>query len=343
MQNTKILLIYTGGTIGMITDPETGSLKPFDFSHITTEVPELKKFKCKIDAVSFDEPIDSSNMSPAIWVNLAGLIYENYSTYDGFVVLHGSDTMAYTASALSFMMQGLNKPIVFTGAQLPIGVIRTDGKENLITAIEIAAAKENGKPKVPEVVIYFEYLLYRANRTKKVNSQYFEAFHSPNYPVLAEAGIEISYNEVASNNFEKPTDLTLRNKFCTNVASIKLFPGIREEVVRSVLDIEGLKGFVIETYGSGNAPINGWLRNLLADAVSKGIVVVNITQCVGGGVYQEKYETGRQLSEIGVIGGVDLTFEAAVTKLMHLLGECETIDEVKDLMKKSLVGEMRNN
>lgn len=343
MDNTKILLIYTGGTIGMITDPVTGALKPFDFSHITQEVPELKKFHCKIDTVSFEEPIDSSNMSPEIWLKLAEIIEVQYNDYDGFVVLHGSDTMAYTASALSYMFRGLTKPIVFTGSQLPIGVIRTDGKENLITAIEIAAAKENGVPKITEVVIYFEYLLYRGNRTTKVNSLYFDAFNSPNYPVIAEAGIDIRYNDGAFNNIHKTVGFGVKKKFCTDVASVKLFPGINEEVVRSIIEIEGLRGLVIETFGSGNAPINGWLRNVLSDAVEKGIVVVNISQCVGGGVYQDKYETGRQLSKVGVVSGQDLTFEAAITKLMHLLGENDDSNRVKELMQKSLAGEMRNN
>lgn len=342
MQNTKILLIYTGGTIGMITDPVTGSLKPFDFSHITQEVPELKKFHCRIDTMSFEDPIDSSNMSPEIWVKLAEVIEGQYNEYDGFVVLHGSDTMAYTASALSYMFRGLTKPIVFTGSQLPIGVIRTDGKENLITAIEIAAAKENGAPKITEVVIYFEYLLYRGNRTTKVNSLYFDAFHSPNYPMIAEAGVDIRYNDGAYNNLQRG-DFEVKKHFCTNVASVKLFPGINQEIIKSVIEIEGLRGLVIETFGSGNAPINGWLRNMLAQAVEKGIIVVNISQCVGGGVYQEKYETGRQLSKVGVISGQDLTFEAAITKMMHLLGENDDSEKVKELMQKSIAGEMRNN
>ena len=340
MLGTKVLLIYTGGTIGMIKDQESGILKPFDFEQITKEVPELNRFDCEIDSFSFSTPLDSSNMNPDVWVELAEIIEDNYTNYDGFVVLHGSDTMAYTASALSFMLQGLNKPVIFTGSQLPIGVIRTDGKENLITAIEIASAKKANKPIVPEVGIYFEYQLYRGNRTTKINAEDFEAFESFNYPFLAEAGIRIKYKSRYIKEFSEEAVLNVYKKFDRNVAALKLFPGITEEFVSHFLATPNLKAVVLETFGSGNAPSDAWFLSLLKDAVDRGIVIVNVTQCKGGGVDQAKYETGNNLEAIGVISGGDITFEAAITKLMLILGGQTPLDKIKRKFLSPFSGEL---
>jgi len=340
MVGTRVLLIYTGGTIGMIQDPESGVLKPFDFEQITKEVPELNKFECEIEAHSFENPIDSSNMQPEIWVKIAEFIEEKYSAYDGFVVLHGSDTMAYSASALSFMLHGLNKPVIFTGSQLPIGTIRTDGKENLITAIEIAAAKKANKPLVPEVAIYFEYQLYRGNRTTKINAEDFEAFESFNYPILAEAGISIKYNFRNILEVDSESKLNVYKMFDCNVASLKIFPGITEGFVSHFLETPGLKAVVLETFGSGNAPSEEWFLNLLKQAIDKGVVIVNVTQCKGGAVDQAKYETGNGLEAIGVISGGDITFEAAITKLMLLLGGKTATEKLKTKFLSPFCGEL---
>jgi len=340
MQTPKVLIIYTGGTIGMMEDPETGSLHPFDFDHLLSEIPELKKFDIQLESTSLGSPIDSSNMNPEVWVDLLNLIEDNYDSFHGFVILHGSDTMAYSASALSFLLEDVNKPIILTGSQLPIGKIRTDGKENIITAIEIAADYENGYPVVPEVAIYFEYALYRGNRTAKVSAENFEAFQSPNYPLLAEAGVHIKYNRFAIKKAEdKP--LTVRKNIVEDVASIRLFPGLQHKVFKAICEIDGLKGLVIETYGSGNANTHPWLSEEITKLISKGVIVVNITQCITGKVIQGKYETGAHLERLGVLSGSDMTFEAAITKMMYLLS-CEelSLDQQKRYMETNLRGEI---
>lgn len=339
MQKPKVLLIYTGGTIGMIEDTESGSLRTFDFNHLFSQVPELKRFNIDIDSISFEKPIDSSNMSPKEWIKMADIIEENYTKYDGFVILHGSDTMAFSASAISFMLENLAKPVIFTGSQLPMGKIRTDGKENLITAIEIAVAKENGKPIVPEVAIYFEYSLYRGNRTHKYNAEHFQAFRSANYPKLAEAGVHIKYNHSAiikhSNN-----QLVVHKELDNNIAILKIFPGINTEVIKSVVNIPGLKALIIETFGAGNAPIIPEMFEILEKAIKNGMIVLNVTQCNSGSVDQGRYETSSTFNQIGVIGGKDITTEAAVAKLMFLLGSKRPLNEIKKLLRISLRGEI---
>jgi len=323
----------------MVQNPATGALKPFDFEHLIDQIPELKKFNIQLKVQSFNPPLDSSNMSPKIWVELGNIIYKNYSNFDGFVILHGTDTMAYTASALSFMLQNLLKPIVLTGSQLPIGVIRTDGKENLITAIEIAAAKQRGKAIVPEVCVYFEYKLFRGNRTLKYNSEHFDAFRSPNYPHLCEAGINLDFNKKYIRSL--PTKPLKLNQSLENaVVVLTIFPGINTSVVKSILSIKGLKGVIIETFGSGNAPTDSAFLNELKNAIDKGIVVANITQCMKGKVVPGLYETSSSLQKMGVLNGADITKEAAITKLMHLLGNYTDKLKIKHLFETSLAGEM---
>ncbi|TND05088.1 MAG: L-asparaginase [Bacteroidetes bacterium] len=336
---SSILLIYTGGTIGMVNDPKTGRLQPFDFKHLNEQIPELSKFAVRIDHITFEKPIDSSNMQPGTWIRLAQLIEKNYARYDGFVILHGSDTMAYTASALSFMLENLGKPVILTGSQLPIGTIRTDGKENLITSIEIAAARKKGKPIISEVCVYFEYRLYRGNRTHKWNSEQFRAFQSPNYPLLAEAGVHLNYHPAAflENSGKK---LKVHNKLDTGVAILKLFPGITEAVVYAVLGAKGVKAVILETFGSGNASTESWFIRALEKAVRRGIIILNITQCNAGSVIQGRYETSSQLQRIGVAGGGDMTTEAAVTKLMFLLGQTKDRKKLMRMLASSLRGEI---
>jgi L-asparaginase len=335
----KILLIYTGGTIGMVEDVHSGSLIPFDFNHLIDQIPELKKFaQLEVKVHSFEQPIDSSDMHPDVWKELALLIEKNYHHFDGFVVLHGSDTMAFTASALSFMLKGLNKPVIFTGSQLPIGMIRTDGKENLITALEIASDHHNGMPIVPEVAIYFEYRLYRGNRTHKFNAEHFKAFVSPNYPVLANAGIHIDYDFSAIRNVNQH-QLQVKTNTDNNVLVLKLFPGINLDLIELMLNKPGLRGVVMETFGSGNGPTNERFLQLLSDAVDRDIVILNISQCDKGAVMQGRYETSRGFIEAGVIGGSDITFEAAITKMMFVLGNYADVEKIRELLALPICGE----
>lgn len=337
----KILIIYTGGTIGMGKDVSTGVLEPLDFNHLVSSMPEFQLIQADIDVRKFDPPIDSSDMDPMGWAELVGIIANNYNDYDGFVILHGTDTMAYTASALSFMLEGLDKPVILTGSQLPIGVLRTDGKENLMTSIEIAIAQnKEGKALVPEVCIFFENHLMRGNRTTKINAENFNAFRSFNYPVLAEAGIHIKYNNVQIHVNGEERELKPHYLLDTNVVVLKLFPGIQENIVATILKIEGLKAVVLETYGSGNAPRKEWFIRLLCQASARGIIIVNVTQCSAGTVEMERYETGYQLLQAGVVSGYDSTTESAVTKLMFLLGHGYTPDEVRDRMNRSIAGEI---
>lgn len=333
----NILILYTGGTFGMTYDTQ-GVLIPFDFSLILDHLPTLKNLALELTVISFDRPIDSSNIQPADWQVLASLIFEHYDTHDGFVVLHGTDTMAYTASALSFMLDGLAKPVVFTGAQLPISEPRSDARENLITALEVASARKNGVPLVPEVCIYFNYELLRGNRSKKVESMQFDAFDSGNYPPLAKAGVKIDYNFAVIRSAGRKS-LHLFSKIDTNISILKLFPGIQENTIRAILTTPGLKAVILETYGSGNAPTSAALLKHLKDAISSGVLVLNISQCPGGRVMQGRYETSRELQKIGVIGGADMTTEAAVTKLMVLLGEFGK-EEVKSLIAEAWAGEL---
>lgn len=334
----KVLMIYTGGTIGMINDPLTGVLKAFDFNHLSNQIPELNRLKLDLSAISFDKPVDSSEMNPDYWTQIAEIVFENYEMYDGFVVLHGSDTMAFTASALSFMLQGLEKPVILTGSQLPIGTIRTDGKENLITSIEIAAAKDaSGNAKIQEVAIYFEYSLYRGNRTSKISATEFEAFSSPNFPELAIAGISIRYQSVQEL---AKKELSLFTAFENRVALLKIFPGFNAEVYQSIFDFKLVKGIIIETFGSGNAPSNPQFTKLILDYIAQGGVVLNITQCSTGSVEQGRYETSSFFQKAGVIGGFDITTEAAVAKMMYVLGKESDYQKRVEILTHDLNGEM---
>lgn len=324
----------------MVNDPETNSLVPFDFELIEEKVPELKRFDFVVDSTTFNPIIDSSDMNPKVWGKIGTLLEENYDMYDGFVVLHGTDTMAYTASALSFMASNLRKPVVFTGSQLPMGTLRTDGKENLITALDIASTYQDGQPMVPEVSIFFQDKLFRANRTTKYNAEHFRAFRSDNYPPLAEVGIHIKYNHPYILRSEEKGSFFVAKEMNTNVGLLKVFPGMNKTFLETVLNSKGLEAIVLETFGSGNAPTEKWFLEAIDKAVQNGLIVLNVTQCLAGHVEMSRYETGVHLLEAGVFSGYDITTESAITKLMYLLGNCKSKEEIKVKLNKSLKGEI---
>ena len=335
---SSVLIIYTGGTIGMKTDTRTGALVPFDFSGIYDEFPSLKRLNVDIEVMTLP-PIDSSNVSPADWTTIAGIIRDNYERHDGFVVLHGTDTMSYTASALSFMLRNLAKPVVFTGSQIPIGVLRTDGRENLITAIEIAGARRHdGRPEIAEVALYFQNRLFRANRTTKISAEALNAFRSYNYPPLAEVGVSIAYDRNAAMP-PAAAPLEVFTDFNPNVLVLKLFPGIGERTLRGMLSLEGVEGIVLETFGAGNAPTAAWFVDAVAEAVAAGKIVLNVTQCLDGEVAMGLYETGLALQRAGALCGRDITTEAAVTKMMYVLGTERTREGRTELLMRPICGE----
>lgn len=337
---TKILIIYTGGTIGMVNDAKTGTLIPFDFEQIQENVPELARLDYQLSVHSFNPILDSSNMNPAIWKELAELIREKYDEFDGFVILHGSDTMSFTAAALSFMLQNLAKTVVLTGSQLPIGEIRTDAKENLITALEIAATKKDGKAMVPEVCVYFDYQLFRGNRSIKNNSEKFEAFSSPNYPILAEAGVNLDF--FPNYILPIPTQpFQIHTQFNANIGVLKIYPGITENAVKAITE-SAVSAIVLEAFGSGNTTTAEWFINCLQAAITQGKIIVDISQCKGGSVQLGMYETSRKLQQMGILSGYDMTFEATVTKLMYLMGLGISKDQISKQMEISIAGELTN-
>lgn len=341
-KSPHVLLIYTGGTIGMIENPTTRGLEAFDFAYIEQQVPEIKLLSFGISINTQITPRDSSDVGPDFWVEIAEVIRENYHLYDGFVVLHGTDTMAYTAGALSFMLEGLRKPVLLTGSQLPVGKIRTDGRENLLSSLEIAASQDKyGEPCVQEVCVFFNNQLLRGNRCAKTSADHFLAFQSPNYPKLASVGIEIEYDrKLMLPRLPKDTQLKVYTKLDPRVLVVRLFPGIPEEVLQTICETPGLKGIILETFGSGNAPTNSSFLRIIKQAVERGVIIVNVTQCLEGRVQMNRYETGQNLLKVGVVSGNDMTVEAAVVKLMFLLGNCNTVEEVKEGMSRNLRGEL---
>ncbi len=338
----KILIIYTGGTIGMIENPETNALQPFDFSHLMENVPRVKKLEYDIDNIQFDPPIDSSNMNPQHWADIAKAIEDNYDEYDGFVVLHGTDTMAFTASALSFMLENLSKPVIITGSQLPIGEVRTDGDENLITALQVAAEidKRTGEAMVQEVAILFENHLWRGNRSTKMSANNFNAFMSNNYPELARIGLDIKYFKEMLYRLPSKRPLKVRYNMDPNVMFLELHPGITPSTLKYLLNTPDIKGIVLKTYGAGNSPSEPWFTSLIREATDRGVVIVNVTQCPNGGVHDELYETGNCLANAGVVSGHDMTSEAAITKLMYLFGLGLSPAGVKRYFNSDLCGEV---
>lgn len=336
-----ILLIYTGGTIGMVKDFKTGALKAFNFDQLLERIPELHLLDCTIDTYSFEDPIDSSDMNPHHWVKMSEVIQTHYHTFDGFVILHGSDTMSYSASALSFMLQNLCKPVIFTGSQLPIGDLRTDAKENLITAIQIAALQDKQLPCIQEVCLYFEYKLYRGNRTSKISAELFNAFTSPNIPHLVESGVHLNIKEAFLLKGDPTKPLQVHTEMFANVLILKIYPGMQQHIFQSILNLTGLEGIILETYGAGNAPTETWFLNTLQQAIAKGLKVVNVTQCSSGSVQMGKYETSTEMKEMGVISGKDITTEAALSKLMYLLGlKIPNNKSFKERFESPICGEM---
>jgi L-asparaginase len=333
-------MVYTGGTIGMVMEYRTGTLKPFNFDKLVEQIPELGQLDCTIHSVSFKRPLDSSNMNPTHWIKIAGIIEKYYEEYDGFVVLHGSDTMSYTSSALSYMLENLGKPVIFTGSQLPIGDLRTDAKENLITSIQIASMQKRNRPLIREVCLYFEYKLYRANRTTKVNAEHFEAFTSPNYPPLAESGVHIKVNEEDLWVPGRKRKFVAHKKLDDRVAIFKLFPGFNEQLLKGILRVSGLKAVILETYGAGNAPTDQWFIDELSEAKKRGLHIVNVTQCSGGAVNMGRYETSASLRKLQIINGSDITTEGAITKLMYMLGREISPTSFKTVFETSIRGEM---
>ena len=337
----KILIIYTGGTIGMIENPVTHALQPFDFTHLIDNVPKIKMLDFEIHNIQFNPPIDSAAMGPSHWSDMAAAIEDNYDNFDGFVVLHGTDTMAFTASALSFMLENLHKPVIITGSQLPIGEVRTDGEENLITALQVAASRDkNGDPMVQEVAILFENYLWRGNRSTKMSADNFNAFKSNNYPPLAKIGLDIHYNEDALYRVPSKRPLKVRYNMDPNVMFINLYPGIPESTLRYLLHTPDLKGIVLKTFGAGNGPMESWFTEAIREAVERGIVILNVTQCVNGGVHSTLYDTGNGLARAGVVSGHDITSEAAITKMMYLFGMGLPSETVKKYLCYSLCGEV---
>ena len=341
MPRPKILLVYTGGTIGMIENPDTRSLQPFDFTHLIDNVPKVKMLDYDIENIQFENPIDSANMSPQHWCDIAAIIEKYYDAFAGFVVLHGTDTMAFTASALSFMLENLHKPVIITGSQLPIGEVRTDGEENLITALQIAAARDaHGDPMVQEVAILFENYLWRGNRSTKMSANNFNAFKSNNYPSLAKIGLGIDFKEDALYRMPTKRPLKVRYKMDPSVMFVTLFPGLTEQTLRYLMSAPGIKGVVLKTYGAGNGPDDEWVISTIRDAVERGVVVLNVTQCVNGGVHSDLYDTGNALAKAGVVSGHDITSEAAITKMMYLFGLNLPAESVKKYLLCSLCGEV---
>jgi L-asparaginase len=339
-KKTSILIIYTGGTIGMVHDSETGVLHPFSFDQILLKMPELMHFNYDVSAVAFNPPIDSSDIKPELWVKIVNIIEEEYLKYDGFVILHGTDTMAYTASVLSFMLQNLTKPVILTGSQLPIGALRTDGKENIISSIEIAARKENGKAMVPEVCIFFENKLLRGNRTTKENVEDFNAFVSKNYPPLAETGVHIRFNTHNIQQVESDVQLITKKKLSDSVIVMRIFPGMNKEVFKNILTIKNLKGIILQTFGAGNAMSDSWFEEELTKAVKRGIYILNVSQCSKGSVEMGTYEASMPIKNAGVLNGGDITIEAAITKMMYVLGNYSDSDDIKEKLQNNIAGEL---
>ena len=341
---TRILIIYTGGTIGMIENPETRVLQPFDFTHLIDNVPKIKMLNYDIENIQFNPPIDSSNMDPSHWSDIAKAIENNYDAYDGFVILHGTDTMAYTASALSFMLENLKKPVIITGSQLPIGEVRTDGEENLITALQVAAERNSrGEAMVQEVAILFENHLIRGNRSSKVSADNFNAFMSINYPDLARVGLDITFNEEVLAHDSSNRPLMVHDVMDSNVMFIVLHPGMTGSTLEYLLSTPGIKGVVLKTYGAGNSPSGDWFTGPIAKAIERGIVILNVTQCVNGAVNSSLYDTGNTLARAGVISGHDITSEAAITKMMYLFGKGMNNKQVEKYLQRNICGEMTIN